>query len=872
MLSIVTIVLMLASFALSQNQVQAQEDNIHGGVGGSSSNGSIALPSGVTADVIVTPTAYLSFQPNPIGVGQILLVNMWLTPPTSVTRYLTGLTVTITKPDGTQDKVNTNTYYADGTSWFEYNVDQAGTWKLKFDFPGGYFPKGNYTVVDTLSPLYPLPYTETFTKSCYYKPASTSEQTLIVQNDMVASWPPAALPTGYWTRPAVFENREWVAILGDFPWRGPGGGANWPANTNPYWSNSYSLTPYVQAPNSAHIVWKRVGAISGLIGEGLSYEALTSAGGSPNIVFQGRCYQSIAGVSTSGTGSQNFWQCYDLRTGQVYWQRPVYSGETLPAVIEYDTGTSETPGAEARAGAAVAFVSLPTGYLIKYNPTTGAVSANITIPTFTTSTYYMNGYVLSVQTINTTGGPGAVGTPTAGQYRLINWTTIGTNTNFNNRIISNITWPRNSIGSFIDWQTGISFVANEIDFFDLANMGFPYVDLNFDNATGIRYGTRIKAYDLVAGKEIWDVSVPDNSIYSSSASVADHGKVAIFMRDGPYGIMAWDEHTGKLAWTSPKLDYPWDAPGFGAYAIQSAYGYIYREAYSGVYAVDWSTGKIAWKYEAPAVPFETPYTNSNGTNVYSWNSGGVVADGKIYLYNTEHTPTAPITRGWGLHCINATTGKGIWNITTPGAIGAVSDGYISVSCTDGVQYIFGKGKSSTTVSAPQTEVALGTGVMIAGTVLDQSPAQTGSPCVSVASMTTEMEYLHKQQPIDGIWHNETIAGVKVSLDAVDPNHNPIHIGDVTTEGYSGTFGYRWQPQIAGQYTVTATFIGDGSYGSSFATTYLSVSETPTTSPAATANVKTSDILTPLATYIAVGVIAIIIAVAIATVVLLRKKT
>ena len=44
------------------------------------------------------------------------------------------------------------------------------------------------------------------------------------------------------------------------------------------------------------------------------------------------------------------------------------------------------------------------------------------------------------------------------------------------------------------------------------------------------------------------------------------------------------------------MDYPWSSASFGAYALQSAYGLLFREAYDGVYAFDWETGKIAWKY------------------------------------------------------------------------------------------------------------------------------------------------------------------------------------------------------------------------------------------------------------------------------------
>ena len=96
-------------------------------------------------------------------------------------------------------------------------------------------------------------------------------------------------------------------------------------------------------------------------------------------------------------------------------------------------------------------------------------------------------------------------------------------------------------------------------------------------------------------------------------------------------------------------------------------------------------------------------------------------------------------------------------------------------------YVLGKSKSTTTVSAPQTAIAQGSSVVITGQVLDQSPASPGTPAISDASMSTWMDYLHFQMPIDGIYHNITITGVPVSIDAVDPNGNPVHIADVTSE-------------------------------------------------------------------------------------------
>jgi hypothetical protein len=102
-------------------------------------------------------------------------------------------------------------------------------------------------------------------------------------------------------------------------------------------------------------------------------------------------------------------------------------------------------------------------------------------------------------------------------------------------------------------------------------------------------------------------------------------------------------------------------------------------------------------------------------------------------------------------------------------------------------------QSKTTVTAPVTVIANGTGLVIKGTVVDISPAQTDTPCVSKDSMATQMEYLHMQHPIDGLWHNETITGVPVALTAIKSDGTVIDIGATTTNGYYGTFKYTWTP-------------------------------------------------------------------------------
>ncbi len=825
--------------------------------------GSIALPSGTTPDNTETTRAFLSFSPSVIGKGQTLLVNVWLNPALHVSRYFTDYQIIFTKPDGSTDTVVKNSYRADTTAYIEYPVDQVGEWKIQFVFPGGYFPAGNYTVY---SGAFVGSQVWDFSESTYYEPSSTEQQTLIVQEDMVPSWPPAALPTDYWTRPVSLENREWWPILGNYPGTGYiGGGATWDAmypNTNPVWNPTADFHPWVTAPNTAHVVWRKQNAIAGLIGGQAGQYGLSAGGGTPSVIFSGRCYQTY---TKPGVGSVA--ACYDLRTGEIYYEIPTATGGVTPSYISYvEPGGGSVPGAEAQSTYSVELISLTTGSggarLLKVNPWSGAVT-NISLSPLTTQTsyYYMDSYVLTIQDLGASAGDQ--------RYRLLNWTTDGSG-NFASRLISNTTYARPSLT-----QSIYPAIADEVNAFNNGllvdfnvGIGVAIAAVQLNNSTGIYEQMHIQAYRLSDGVALWDKLV-DTAQYSRSCYIADHGKIAVLTQLGYF--LAYDLQTGTLAWQSETMDYPWSSASFGAYALQSGYGLLFREAYDGIYAFDWDTGEIAWKYTSPALAaFESPYNDGNGTSVYPFNTGGFVADGKLFTYNTEHTASWPRTRGWAIRCVNVTNGEELWHLSGEISPGAVADGYLVASNSwDGYTYAFGKGQSETTVSAPQVSLAIGQSAVITGTVLDMSPAQAGTACVSADSMTTQMEYLFMQQPIAGLWGNETITGVPISIDAVDPNGNSVHIATVTSDGYSGTFSYTWTPELAGDYVITATFMGDDSYGSSFATTYASVLEAPaassTPSPITFDSVNNTTITTVIG-----AAVAIIIAIAIAVLVL-RKR-
>ncbi|MBE3116728.1 Ig-like domain repeat protein, partial [Candidatus Bathyarchaeota archaeon] len=155
-------------------------------------------------------------------------------------------------------------------------------------------------------------------------------------------------------------------------------------------------------------------------------------------------------------------------------------------------------------------------------------------------------------------------------------------------------------------------------------------------------------------------------------------------------------------------------------------------------------------------------------------------------------------------------------------------------------------------------------------VLDQSPAQPETSCVSKESMKTQMDYLHMQLPIDGIWHNVTMTGVPVILTAIDPNGNYIDIGTAVTDAYYGNYEFVWTPPLDGNYKIIATFAGDESYsssGSATAITTSAVAATPTPTTQVTQGLSASEFYTSIAAVTAAIIIAII-AVGILT---LRKR-
>lgn len=850
-----------------------------------------SIPSGKTASVTIATEAFMSVTPSPIGVGQTVLINLWLEPPSHYTRFFSGFTVSVTKPDGTTETLGPyNSYQGDATEWLTYTVNQEGTWSFQFNFAGNYFPNGTYFNGVVYNSQLDIPGAllagissfggPTYLDSAFYQASQSPVTTITVQHDMVASFPAATLPTDYWTRPVNIVDREWWSIAGQYPFAGQGGGSDWPAGTNTYASN-YKYTPYVQGPETAHIVWAREGALGGIAGGQYGIRSVgpgeSAYAGTPSIIFQGRGYQTInKPITETINGSvvtetvSGVWQCYDIRTGTIYWEQTGIPSTQIPTVVTCNQAVASEPGAGQTGAGTGSFslMSISGSRMVKFDPYTGAVQMNISLP-FLTAAFYNDPYVLSIQDLGASQG--------ANRYHLVNWTTIGVSMSGSATsitVLSNKTYPYASLGT-TDYESMVTVYTGTITPAGAGTGQGQFV-----------YGVSLTGTNT--GTILWNTTTSD-IFFSTSTACADHGMYAVRMLGGFWDC--WSLSTGKLVWQTPKAgasdgeSYPWG--DFGPYTTASYGGLLFDFSYAGFYAIDWSTGKIAWNFTCPGTPFESPWYPS----VSLFSNAPIIADGKLYYANGEHSPTEPLCRDWKLWCLNATTGEVIWSKMDGGSPGAIADGYLTFDNRyTGYLDVFGKGTSATTVSMPQTQITSGNSVIISGTVLDQSPGFVASSssaigttapmknaiglvnvaCVSDASMSTYMNYIYDQQPIDGMYHNETVTGVPVTITAVDPNGNVVTLGS-TTSDESGSYAFTWQPTMAGEYTVTASFAGSNAYGSSWAETHAVVVEQQATStPTVTTTTAGLATTTDLLTYIALAVIAMIITVAIATVLILRK--
>ena len=800
--------------------------------------------------------AYIVPAPNPVGVGQQVAIVMWIDTPlpgaaisNDVRRH--DYKLTITDPDG---KTETQTWdvVSDTTSVqsYLYVPTKAGEYTLKFEYPQQTYEwAGAY-------------------QGDIFKGASKTTTLTVQEEPLPAAKSSYPLPTEYWTRPIEGQNTDWYSISSN--WLGrpyvPGAGA------------SYGMPGGVQldgtAPNSPHIMWTKPIQFGGVVGgNDLGVPGNTFyTGGSYNVRFSnplimyGTLYYQEPYGNSGGGGD---YVAVDLRTGEELWRTPITIGVPEFGYL-YDYESPNQHGV------------LPNGLLVipysfggvmtPYGPMGG-------IPSWAT----MDPATGKLTSMNITNIPAGNGVPGPhGEYIKYVLTNYGNSSHpdwylmqWNSSKVFGYyggfgpaNWYSGTVDasapSCFDWNVSVSLgpgswsVAG--DFLNTAvladldnlilliqgNLGVHPGDFA-PGASLPSLGANITAVNLdsskgTIGTRLWTEfypPAPGNNTRGIQGFDPEAG-VFIFWDKESLMLSGYSLENGKEIWqtTNPVNDWMY-MPN----SVLVAYGKAYWTGYGGVtYCYDVTDGSLLWTY-------------GNGGPGNSTNSGldtpwglyptfvDVIADGKVYLSTTEHSPNTPLYKDALYRCLNATTGEEIWTImgyatNMYGGTDVVADGFfVFLNCYDMQLYCIGKGPSATSVTASPKVSSEGSSVLVEGSVTDiaagtQQNEQAarfpnGVPVVSDASMNGWMEYVYMQKP-----RPTDVMGVEVVISVIDPNDNVYEVGRATSDE-NGMYSVAFTPEVPGKYTIVATFAGTESYWGSYAATAINVEEAPTATPVPT---------------------------------------
>ncbi|MCW4045828.1 MAG: PQQ-binding-like beta-propeller repeat protein, partial [Candidatus Bathyarchaeota archaeon] len=781
----------------------------------------LALPlaSAHTPPWKIPTWCYIGVVPQTIGVNQEATIVFWLNeyPPTAQGGYgdRWTFTVEVTKPDGSKENLGPYTSDPVGSGWTSYTPTQVGTYTFVAKFPG------KVLTGEPRPPIIESAYVSRYQYVNDTYVASTSDPfALTVQQDPIPKYAETPLPTGYWTRPIHGANREWYQVAGNWL----GGAAQQHGSTTNF--------AYGEGPESAHILWTRpywsggvMDTRTGSIGyyTGLSYEGF----GSPDFIIEGKIWYDVRTPPRYG------YYCIDLYTGEIIYFRNTTGPVRETAYITNASGVITGTGFDQSGAISDGVLSFAQIYNYESPNQHGGFPYLWSTSTGKTNTWdmydaYSGNYICSINNTNLATGTNVygkdgsilyynianLGTTAAPKYYLRVWNT------------SQAIWYRNiyQTNQYWMWRPYLGYTFDGRNGYSL-NASIPAVQgtiravredqyiiggtTGSNNEQGVTQGNlwalnlKPAADGSITPTLLWNITfTPPSSagnLTVSMGTVDPENGMFYFTETKTRRRWGYSLATGQQIWESPS------EPQFNFYGMSNFIyqGKYFGLGYSGVLiAYNATTGKIIYNWTAPDEGLgETWYPNTPL-------SMGVIADGKIYLYSTEHSPTMPLRRDANIWCLDAETGTLLWKIQAwPSALRIADGRLVYFDIFDNQIYCLGKGQSATTVSAPQTFITQGQSVMITGTVTDQSPSGRhnaagsldftlkGTPAISDEDMEAWMEYLFQQRPIPA-----NAKGVDVTLDTIDPNGNFIHIGTVTSD-VTGTYGCLFTPEVPGTYKI-----------------------------------------------------------------------
>jgi len=807
----------------------------------------VALPVGAQPGTTYPSFPVLSLIPSEAGVGQEVLMSYGITRQSAWPQPgWTGITIEVTKPDGSIENVGPFNTDTTGLGGAIYIPTQVGTYTFQSSFPAQ----------DVEVAVAGLQVGTTLAAS------QTPKVSLTVTEGGAANlFPGTPLPDEYWVRPIDAQNREWFEVAGSWL-----DGSYKRSHYNRY-------APFNDGPETGHILWEKVQDMGGVAGGERGWNSHEDGD-----AYEGKWANPmiISGILISRRYVRGTQQTYavNVRTGEKMWEKIL--GEDIDLALTPSFGQVFYWSTMNNHGVYSYLWATQGSTWHAFDPLTGRWEYSMTSVPGGTRVPGPNGEIMRIS-IDEEDGTLRIWNSTAAYYdmRLAQlgednplqaynagrWRPTGT------------TFPAGN-GTQLDITTSASGLDGGVE---IVIPGVKAIGTNMNWAGGAAEpNPQIWGIDLRPGHEgdlifnrAWPTPV-SGVHYDFAGSHPFSIEYDIFVITGKetrthYGISMT---TGEQLWATSAFE-PYNNAYSNVYLDPWGQSICYEDklltqGFGGVvtaYSLD--DGRMLWQYEAGNEYGEFLFGND-------WSlPSAFTTDGKLYLFHTEHSAIDPKPRGAPSVCLDIATGDEVWRIdglrfgTRWGGQAIIGDSVIvGLSTYDNTIVALGKGPSELTVSTPDTSVPLGNKVLVKGTVIDISPGTTaaeqmlrfpnGVPAISDADMSEWMLYVYKQRPMP------MASGVTVKLEAVDPNGNYQNIGTTTSDAY-GNYGLDFEPDVEGTYMVIATFEGSNAFFGSTETTYLNVGEaiTPETPIEPETPVETPLITTELAIIAAIAIAAVI---------------
>ncbi len=789
------------------------------------------LPVKTVTELWAQSYPYIGAIPNPVGVNQEVLLHIGISQQLArVDLGWENLTVTVTDPDGTETTLGPYKTDATGGTGDIFVPTKVGTYTLQTHFPEQIVPMsvGAYAAGTVM------------------RAGNSEELELEVQDEPVTYYPGHPLPSEYWTRPIDSQLREWYTIAGSQLER-----------------DSNRFYPGNDGPEAPHVLWTEPITIGGLAGgevtELHSFQAGDAYEGKwPGALTLGGLLYWRAGGSRGL--EKVVTHCVDIRTGEELWSKIFLDNQSISfgqllfwdsfnyhGVFPYLWITRGTTWHAFDAWSGdwrFTIENVPPGQRL-VGPNGGIYILDVDTMNKEMSLWSMDGWIHTL-----------VGS-SAGSW--------GNNMEGRTHDASSEAWADS-------WLWTVPITSDLPGSIAAAALGDRVVGMGTTFDSVETWGLSLKEGEegTLLFRESWPIPEGNLTLRAPSCSSLESGVMTIRAKE-IRAFYGFSTETGKYLWgpteSRPYLDLFMGGPSGESGII--AYDKLYLGTMAGeLHCYDVKTGKFLWKYVMTDPLSEILWSNNWPIEF------GLVTDGKIYLFHTEHSVIDPKPRGAPFVCLDAITGdvifraNGLIRATVWGGDPVIGDSVIvQMDTYDQRMYAFGKGPSEITVEAPLTGISSGSVATIRGTMMDVSPGTEdtslrlrfpkGVPAVADESVGEWMNYVYHQfeRPAD-------VVGVTVKLEAVDPGNEYHDLGTTTSDSY-GNYGFEFKPEVEGKWMIIVTFQGSNSYYPSTATTYMTVGPAPTPEQPITPEEPEPEapwLTTEIAIIIAVVAVAVIAAV------------